>query len=188
MEAALRLYLLAGLVAHKALWEFLRPRSGSPEPAARNRRQLLTKAAKLLILAGLLAQTLGPDFLPIGGDPAARRVLGVTIYTAGLLLAVLGRLQLGRNWSDIEAPQVRSQQALVATGIYRYIRHPIYVGDMMLLLGIELSLNSWLLAGALALTPFVLRQALREEAMLLNRLPGYQDYLQRTKRFIPFVV
>lgn len=187
MEAALRIYLLAGLVTHKAIWQFLRPRGGLSEPAA-SRATLLTKAVKLLILLGLAAQTLGPEVLPIAGDPAPRRFLGAAIYTAGLLVAVMARIQLGSNWSDIEAPEIKSGHALVATGVYRYIRHPIYVGDLMLLLGIELSLNSWLFTGALALTPFVLRQALREEAMLSHRVPGYQDYLQRTKRFIPFVV
>ncbi len=80
------------------------------------------------------------------------------------------------------------EQAVVSNGPYRLIRHPIYVGDLMLLFGLELALNSWLVLGVLLLAPIVLRQAVQEEKKLALALPGYQEYCANTKRFIPFVV
>jgi protein-S-isoprenylcysteine O-methyltransferase Ste14 len=77
---------------------------------------------------------------------------------------------------------------VVAYGVFRYIRHPIYVGDLLLLLGLELSLNSWLVLAVVCMIPGVLRQAVREERMLVIALPGYAAYCARTKRFIPFLV
>ena len=77
---------------------------------------------------------------------------------------------------------------MVSRGVYAYIRHPIYSGDLLLLLGLELALNSWLVLGAAALIPIVFQRAVKEENSLSEQLSGYGAYIQRTKRFIPFVV
>lgn len=187
----LRIYLLAGLVFHKAVWEVLKRRQGggpaaSPEPLTWSFRTF-TKLVKIGILAGILAQTVLPEILPVGGDPAPRRAIGAGLYTLGLAIAVLGRWQLGGNWSDIEAAGVLPAQRVVEAGLYRYVRHPIYVGDLLLLAGLELALNSWLVAGVLLLTPVVLRQAIKEEGMLRQTLAGYEEYCRRSKRFVPLL-
>ena len=59
------------------------------------------------------------------------------------------------NWSDIETAEVLCEHAVVSHGVYRYVRHPIYIGDIALLVGLELALNSWLVLGALAIAPIV---------------------------------
>jgi protein-S-isoprenylcysteine O-methyltransferase Ste14 len=190
-----RIYLLAGLIIHKALWESLKRRSGQEregDEAAQTGGQpiglRLVKGIKVAILVGLVAQTMLPVILPITSSPQILRATGVTIYTLGLVTALLGRIQLGSNWSDIETAQVLGRQMVVSHGLYRYIRHPIYVGDLLLLLGFELSLNSWLVLAVGLLSPLVLWKAVREEKMLGASLPGYRSYCARTKRFIPFVV
>ena len=178
-------------MAHKVVWEVLKRRQKRADAAGRPAESgplTLVKAVKIAILLGIAAQTLMPDILPIAEDPAALRVVGVALYTTGLVVAIVSRLQLGANWSDIETAQVLQQQTVVANGIYRFIRHPIYVADLCLLLGLELSLNSWLAAGVLFMAPVVLWKAVREERMLVEALPGYGDYCARTKRFIPFVL
>jgi protein-S-isoprenylcysteine O-methyltransferase Ste14 len=96
-------------------------------------------------------------------------------------------VQLGRSWADIEDAGVHSKQRLVDRGLYAFIRHPIYTGDIVMLLGLELALNSWLVLGIVVLAPVVARQAIREEAMLARTLPDYDAYRRRTKRFVPFV-
>lgn len=187
----LRLYLLAGLVLHKMVWEVLK-RARRHDLAAEPPRPSVTtrvlKGVKIAMLAGLLTQTMVPEMLPITGDPATLRVVGAAVYTLGLCIAIAGRLQLGDSWTDIETPQVSGQQAVVMIGLYRYVRHPIYVGDLLLVLGFELALNSWLVVGVVALIPYVVRQALHEEEMLAERLAGYASYCAQTWRFVPFVV
>lgn len=189
--ALLRVYLLTGLIAHKIVWEVLK-RPGPnpvrhPQPE-RSRWSRFLASVKIVVLLGLIGQTVLPEVLPILGDASVLRAIGAPIYTAGLALALLGRVQLGTNWSDIESAKVNENQALVSTGIYRYIRHPIYAGDLLLLFGLELALNSWLVLAVAALAAIVVRQALGEEAMLADRLAGYDDYSRCTKRFVPFVV
>ena len=181
----LRLYLLAGLLAHKALWEWMK--RGRTRTVAPELRASLVKVVKIGILAGIVLQTVMPEILPIARDAGALRTIGAALFTFGLATAILGRVQLGSNWSDIEAAEIRREHAVVSKGIYGFIRHPIYTGDLLLLVGLELALNSWLVLGAIALVPLVLRQAVREEQGLAATLPGYADYCARTKRFIPFV-
>jgi protein-S-isoprenylcysteine O-methyltransferase Ste14 len=188
----LKIYLLAGLVFHKALWEILKRRHGGADTAsdaATSPVTRLIKLVKLMILAAILVQTILPtDILPISTDPAALRLTGLVIFTLGLLTAVAARIQLGSNWSDIEEGKIADRHAVVASGIYRYIRHPIYTGDILLLLGLQLSLNSWLVLGLLLLVPVVAIQAIKEEQKLKTALPDYAEYIRNTKRFIPFVV
>jgi protein-S-isoprenylcysteine O-methyltransferase Ste14 len=187
----LRIYLLAGLLAHKFVWELLKRRPGRENTKTRKSLSssiVSVKAVKIAMLLGIIVQTLAPEILPITNEPSALRVVGVSIYTLGLLMAVLSRIHLGRNWSDIEAGRVLQEQAVVSKGIYGYVRHPIYVGDLLLLFGLELSLNSWLVIAVVLLAPVVLWMAVREEKMLLEGLPGYRVYCAHTKRFIPFIV
>jgi protein-S-isoprenylcysteine O-methyltransferase Ste14 len=110
------------------------------------------------------------------------------IFFVGLTLAILGRLQLGKNWLDLEDARVRSDQSLVTGGVYAYVRHPIYGGDILLLFGLQLALNSWLVLAIVIPLVIVIRQVLAEETLLLRAFPGYVSYCARTKRFIPFVV
>lgn len=184
----LHIYLFAGIVIHKLVWEALK--RGGPAPAAAAPVPLktrLVKAVKVAILLGIAVQPFLPNFFPITTDPAPLRVAGTILYTLGLLVAIAARLELGKNWSDIETAGVLKGQTVVSGGVYGYIRHPIYTGDLLLLTGLELALNSWLLVLAILLIPIVARQAIREEALLVANLPGYQAYCQRTKRFVPFV-
>jgi protein-S-isoprenylcysteine O-methyltransferase Ste14 len=76
---------------------------------------------------------------------------------------------------------------LVAHGIYRWVRHPIYAGDLLLLLGLELALNSWAALGVLPLALYVRQKAAGEERDLARTLAGYDDYCRRTARFLPFL-
>lgn len=184
----LRIYLLLGLVLHKVIWEALKAKGGTKPVERASLKLTAVKAVKIAILLGVAVQTLLPEILPISDEPFYLRIFGVTIYTLGLLVAVIARFQLGQNWSNIETGQVLPSQQVIQNGIYGYIRHPIYIGDLLLLFGLELALNSWLVVGVAAMAPVVLMQAVREEAMLGRSLSGYENYRARTKRFIPFVV
>lgn len=188
----LRLILFSGLVLHKLVWEVLKKRDkkpkASPQPPATSPLKSLVKLGKAAFLIFVLFQTLFLNLFPISAEPAVLRVVGTLIYFTGLAIAITGRLQLGKNWANLEDYQLLPQQKLVSHGIYRYIRHPIYSGDILLLVGLELALNSWLVVLAILPILVVARQSKAEEALLGQVLPGYQEYCQRTKRFIPFLI
>jgi protein-S-isoprenylcysteine O-methyltransferase Ste14 len=187
----LRIFLFSGMLLHKLVWEVMKssgPASRKPRPAFTLTPKTIVKLGKSAVLLFLLVQTLFLDILPITGSPGTLRMIGTAIYVLGLATAIIGRLQLGRNWANLEDAQVLSNQRLVQDGIYRFIRHPIYTGDLLLILGLELALNSWLVVLFFALAAVVVRQTLAEEAILARSFPEYQGYRSRSKMFIPFVV
>jgi protein-S-isoprenylcysteine O-methyltransferase Ste14 len=188
VDLLLRIYLLAGIVAHKLYWEVTKRRVPSPPKVPKRPVVRLIKALKVCILLGIVGQVLIPKtILPLSADPASTQLAGAMLFTLGLALAITGRAQLGNSWSDIESPGQVAKAALISHGLYGYIRHPIYTGDILLLVGLELTLNSWLLLAILLMLPAILLQAVREERLLCRNLPGYGDYCRRTKRFLPFL-
>lgn len=184
----LQIYLLSGLVFHKVVWEMLKQKGAEKPKESSSPVLLAIKAVKIFILFGVIVQIWLPEILPIASDLFPLRVAGTLVYTIGLITAIAARFQLGDNWANIETGQILKRQEVVSNGVYAYIRHPIYSGDLLLLLGLELALNSWLVLGVLILAPIVMRQAIKEEKMLAGALPGYDAYCLRTKRFIPFVI
>jgi len=182
----MRLYLLAGLILHKLVWEVLKRQPGSAPRQRSTARVRIVKLVKIAILVRIAVQTAVPAVLPIHDMPEVLTILGVLLYSAGLWLTIAGRIQLGRNWSDIEAGTVQTNHEVVSTGVYGFIRHPIYTGDLALLFGLELALGSWLVLLVPLLVPIVLRKAATEERKLLTTIQGYGQYCERTNRFLPF--
>lgn len=185
----LRILLFAGLVLHKLVWEIYKRRAPQTAAhlAARSLKTWIVKGAKTIVLVFLLVQTLFWNVFPITDAPAFLQIVGAVIFFAGLALAVAGRMQLGDNWANIEDAQILNKQTLVHQGVYGYIRHPIYVGDSLLLIGLELALNSWLVVLMIAPVVVFLRRAAAEEKLLARSFTDYTTYRQQTKRFIPFL-
>lgn len=111
---------------------------------------------------------------------------GVIMLASGVLIAEANRA-LGGAYTPYVDRQATTT-ALVTRGIYKYIRHPVYLAGFLLTGGAALMLNArfaWaftLLAwGALAL------RVRREERLLRANTPGYDEYMRRVKRFIPGV-
>jgi len=186
----IRIVLVAGMMVHKAVWEVMKRtqpvRASGPDTGAGTSKRVL-KLVKVGVLVFLVVQALALDLLPIRGAPVWLRWLGLGLFVLGLGIAILGRVELGTNWADIEDGRVLEGQAMVSHGIYRWIRHPIYAGDMFLLVGLQLALASWLVLAMVAPVAVFVRRALKEEAMLARNFAGYEEYCARTKRFLPLI-
>lgn len=88
--------------------------------------------------------------------------------------------------SEVRVQQERSQK-VIDTGPYRYVRHPMYAGLLLFLLGSPLTVGSlWGIAGGAAVMVGIVVRTLGEEAVLKKDLPGYEDYMQKTPwRIVP---
>jgi protein-S-isoprenylcysteine O-methyltransferase Ste14 len=99
-----------------------------------------------------------------------------------------------RSFTDntILSPLVRIQevrmQRVVSTGVYGFVRHPMYLGVILMFIGVPLLLGSiYGLLAALALTILLLARILGEERMLTKDLEGYKEYMQKVRyRLVPF--
>lgn len=113
---------------------------------------------------------------------------GTAVWALGLWLFQRSHADLGTNWSV--TLEVRERHELVRTGIYRLIRHPMYLALITCGLGQALVLPNWL-AGPSYLVSILLLVPLRvgpEERMMLQTFGAeYESYRATTKRLIPGV-
>jgi protein-S-isoprenylcysteine O-methyltransferase Ste14 len=85
--------------------------------------------------------------------------------------------------------EVEAGQKVVSTGPYAFVRHPMYIGALILLLGTPLALGSlWGVLTIIPITAVIVWRLLDEERFLAKNLPGYVEYEKKVKyRLIPFV-
>ncbi|HEY4219424.1 MAG TPA: isoprenylcysteine carboxylmethyltransferase family protein [Gemmatimonadaceae bacterium] len=146
---------------------------------------------RMVVFAGLFAylQTVRPNArlshavivpVPVG-------VLGVAICLLGIALAVWARIHIGRNWGM--PMSIKQEPELVDTGPYSYIRHPIYTGFLIALLGSAIAAGWWWGIALLTFAVYFLYSAKMEEKRLSQVMPTqYPAYMRRTKMLIPFVL
>jgi protein-S-isoprenylcysteine O-methyltransferase Ste14 len=155
--------------------------SGLPTLGRRGEGWLVVQLV-LLIAVVAASFLLGPN---LDGAPRfAAAVAGGVLMVGGLALVAAGARRLDRSLSALPWP--RAGGALVDEGVYRRIRHPIYVGVIASALGWALFMASLAaLVMVLLLGVLLDLKARREEAWLRDRYPDYADYQRRTRRFIP---
>jgi protein-S-isoprenylcysteine O-methyltransferase Ste14 len=121
----------------------------------------------------------------VASDPL-RAAVGLVLFLLGLSFAIWARVHIGRNWGT---PMTQKDDPeLVASGPYRYVRHPIYSGILVAGVGTAVALSwFWLAVVALAAVYFIY-SATVEERYLAEQLPdSYPAYRRSTKMLVPFV-
>jgi protein-S-isoprenylcysteine O-methyltransferase Ste14 len=119
--------------------------------------------------------------------------LGLTIQKTGLVIAFFGGiiitlalLQLNKNLSPFPTP--KDSASLLQNGLYKYMRHPIYTGIILLFSGYSVYQNSVykLLISVFLVILFYLKSNY-EEQRLEQKFPNYQRYKDKTGRFFPWI-
>jgi protein-S-isoprenylcysteine O-methyltransferase Ste14 len=114
-------------------------------------------------------------------------VLGTLLFACGIALAVWARLYLGRNWGMPTSQRVEPE--LVTSGPYRFVRHPIYSGLLMAVLGTALVDSLTGLIVFAVLVAYFYYCGIVEERNLTATFPeAYPEYRSRTKMLIPFLL
>lgn len=114
--------------------------------------------------------------------------IGLAALVAGSLLRRHCFRMLGASFTGDVI--VRPEQTVVERGAYRYVRHPSYTAGFLMFLGIALALGNWIgiamLCGVVALV-YGYRVSVEERALADTIGEPYRIYMNRTKRFVPFV-
>lgn len=113
-------------------------------------------------------------------------VLGDALIATGLGIAMLVVVQNAYAAATIT---VESGQTLVSTGVYKHVRHPMYVGNFVMMIGIPPALGSyWGLLFVIPAQAVIVFRILDEEKLLTEQLPGYREYTQHVRyRLLPYV-
>jgi protein-S-isoprenylcysteine O-methyltransferase Ste14 len=143
-------------------------------------RYLLTYSWWFLIVGSLLEHALTLRTVP------TLSIIGIVLSLAGIVLGYSARRAIQGELS----PRVDTwaNMRIVEKGPYAVIRHPSYAANMLLVIGMPLILSSLVcLVFSAILIVLFLRRLLWEEQVLIERLPEYAEYVQRTDRLIPRV-
>lgn len=192
MAALGKIVWVIGIIA----WYFIRV----PFERRAKRVRVVSSRRSPLDMLGLASGVLGLAIVPVfyvatgiprAADYPARPwvlALGAVIFFIALWIFRRTHKELGRNWSI--TLEIRDKHELISSGPYAFVRHPMYTSFMLMGLGQALLLSNWVagLAGLVGFAVLFFLRVDKEERMMLEIFgPQYRDYMQRTKRIIPYL-
>jgi protein-S-isoprenylcysteine O-methyltransferase Ste14 len=140
------------------------------------------------VLLGILF--FGPTHLNVDAGNAQPNYLllwlGYGIFILGTVIALMAAINLGKNLTPL--PRPKENTVLIQVGLYRFVRHPIYFGVIMLSIGwglIQQSILVWLYIVIIAI--FFDIKSRKEEQWLVERFSTYAEYQGRVRKLIPWV-
>jgi protein-S-isoprenylcysteine O-methyltransferase Ste14 len=142
--------------------------------------------AFLLILLLLRTNVIRASSFAVIASPVVQGA-GFALFLLGLALAVWARVFLGGNWGTPMSEKVDG--TLVTSGPYRYVRHPIYSGLILAMVGTALAVATyWLVATAVVGAYFVYSATVEERTMTRLFPNTYPAYKHATHMLIPFIL
>ncbi len=158
---------------------------GGPSAEKEKSQQVIQSIAGIAFIAIFLISALDHRF--------GWSAVSLFIVLVGDVLVALGLLVVflvfRENTFTSATIEIATDQKVISTGPYSLVRHPMYSGAFIMLLGVPIALGSW--CGLLAVIPLILVIVARlfdEEKFLAQSLVGYPEYLNRVLyRLIPFV-
>jgi len=115
-------------------------------------------------------------------------IVGIVLLIIGGLIELLSRIQIGK----FGGPKivVEQEHQLITSGIYNYIRHPMYLGFLFLFLGYSMSFGSIILTCVITISFFLIfknRMDLEEKLLIASFEDEYLKYMNHTRRLFPFI-
>ena len=175
-------------IAHEIFWAVLSRGNKQTARKGRTLPRIVALAAILLGFALLYAPWFSVGILAaeITPENTLSGIAGAVLCGSGIFFAWWSRQTLGTNWSG--EVTIKKDHELVQRGPYSIVRHPIYSGSLLALLGSAAAMNE--LKGFLAVgLVFVglLKKIGEEESVLESHFSEYREYKLRVKKLIPFI-
>ena len=167
--------------------EGIRGRKGDKNK--RLRRQSIVSVLIILLLFGVLIFLPYADRYSIGvfSDNQLIRWSGLLLTALGLIIIFWSGVTLGRMYSA--EVTIQQNHELITSDLYRYIRHPRYLGALMLSLGLPLLFRSWIVLPVFFPFLIVILLRIKDEEAVLSAEFGvdWEQYCKHSSRLIPFV-
>ncbi|MCA6435179.1 MAG: isoprenylcysteine carboxylmethyltransferase family protein [Bacteroidetes bacterium] len=146
-------------------------------------RKIKTKDILLVTIQFILLTIFYIPFITYAfKTPFILKYTGVVISVLGFLIIVIAILQLNKNL--IPFPTPKENGSLINTGLYKYVRHPIYSGIFLAAIGIAFYTGSyWQLAISFILLILFYYKSKYEESLLIEKYNEYENYKEGTRLF-----
>ena len=155
---------------------------GSPR-----KKDVVFQVSGLLLLIAILVASVEPLYTPGSLVLSPMIVIGTTMFVIGLIITVRAQMTISTNYSW--TLEIRDGHTLVESGLYKYVRHPIYTGTLIRLISIPVftsSLPGFILS--LLSIPVLNYRIGLEEGMLIEEFgEEYERYKERTWRLFPYI-
>lgn len=164
----------------------LRQKKSSDKTKDKNSNKILDRSINAAILIGILFYFV--DFISIPGSRETRFFAGSIVMWAGLLIRLWAVGKLGTAFTTVVMAE--EKQKVVASGPYRFIRHPAYAGSILVFIGFGISMGNAIglaLITGVILFGYLQRIRVEEQALLSTIGDRYKNYMADTKRIIPFI-
>jgi protein-S-isoprenylcysteine O-methyltransferase Ste14 len=158
---------------------------GGPTAETRTRQKVFMAGA-WSSLAGMLAVSALDHRFGWSSAPTSVSVIGNVLVAVGLSMMMLVVIQ---NSHAAATVRVEADQKLISTGLYGLVRHPMYTGNVILMVGIPLALGSYWGLIFVLFGLLVLAMRIRDEEKLLrDELDGYREYILKVRhRLVPYI-
>lgn len=115
-------------------------------------------------------------------------ILSVVLAVGGLIIAIMARRTLAQNWSA--SVTFKKEHDLITSGVYKYMRHPIYTGVLLIFIGSALLIGTiGALIGFIILFVTLWLKLQQEEKLMTKHFPKeYNTYKKKVKALIPFIL
>ena len=149
------------------------------------RLSAMVAAIVLLIFQNIPMSILDENFIPMGYTVYS---IGIVFTAIGLIFSAWARHHLGSNWS--QAITIKEDHRLITSGPYAFVRHPIYTGLLLALIGTAIAIGKWrgLIAVALVFTVLMYKLILEEKLMQVQFGDSYKKYSRQVSALIPYII
>jgi protein-S-isoprenylcysteine O-methyltransferase Ste14 len=149
---------------------------------------LVAPLATFYLLVNLHVIPLDWVLMRLWPQAPAIQLLGLALTVLGCLFAIWARVTLGSNWSGL--PNVKREHELIVRGPYKLVRHPIYSGLLLALVGTAIAADRsfWALALVLFVVSYTVKMRQEEQLMMQTFPDHYPAYRRRVKALIPGVL
>jgi protein-S-isoprenylcysteine O-methyltransferase Ste14 len=121
------------------------------------------------------------------GRPFTKNYLLLALEIMGVVLGIWAVITMGRHNLNV-TPLVKQEAQLVTWGPYRFIRHPMYSGLLLIVWPLIIDRFSlFLLITGFVLTLVLIVKLFFEESVLKKHFAEYEDYMNTTKRLVPYL-
>ena len=113
-------------------------------------------------------------------------LLGIVLFMDAIIILYFSHAHLGYNWSPILG--IKEKHTLITSGIYGYIRHPMYAAHLLWAVAQIMILHNWIAGFSfiVVMIPHYLLRVEKEESMMIEQFGDeYKDYMKKTGRLLP---